>query len=390
MSIRFEVRTLDVFDKPDFELVRAELFLNEQSKSTGWGRDADVEVAQHKAVGEAFERFAARQLPPSHLAPALALPHYMHPDWLVRYASEQYERPGFPFTRFDRVQPRLWINATEVAGGTSVPVLADHVCMPGAFDKEYRAKLVTHASTSGCATATTVKDAILRATFEVIERDAFMRHWLRQQGGLPVAIPSLPVRFQTRLGRLEEQGCRVGVQCLTLGHHPVWLVWAQSAARHFTAIGTACGDNAERALESACSELETMALVRIEDVEWTPIEPQAVVTPGDHAALYATPRYFRMADALWDRTVADMIPFDDVAARCVIERDALFSKLASADCQVHWVDLTPPDLGQDAPGLHSVRVLMPGAIPMSFGYGRMPLGMTLRYAKRATFPHPFA
>jgi len=60
------------------------------------------------------------------------------------------------------------------------------------------------------------------------------------------------------------------------------------------------------------------------------------------------------------------------------------------------VDLTPEGaaLDQGRVPLHVVRAIVPGMIPISFGYGREPLGLpAVRALRRGAagipFPHPF-
>jgi hypothetical protein len=56
-----------------------------------------------------------------------------------------------------------------------------------------------------------------------------------------------------------------------------------------------------------------------------------------------------------------------------------------------WVDLTRGDapLSLDGRPIHAVRVLVPNAIPIAFGYDALPRGMSATApVARGRFPHP--
>lgn len=380
----------DALEGASFRLVEANILWDDQSRSTGWGRDADLDTATWKAIGEAIERHCFANLPAVVHARADELPGYIHPDRLIRYLPEQLDSAVSGLAPFSPSQHRLWALAQPALGGEAVHVLADFLCSPRAFTAAYRAQLAVHASTSGCASADVLEVAILRATMELVERDAFMRHWFSQSPGHRIDPRTLPKAAQARLDTMAQAGCDVGLQWLHMGAHPTWLAWAQHAGLHFTCIGSATGLSGEGALDAALNELETTALARASGVPPQTMAPEDVATPADHAALYATAPYFRRADAVLHATAAPL-SFDEALAAFEASPQELYMRLAERGHTPYWVDLSAEEAREaiDGKTVHTVRALAPGLIPMVFGHGRLPLGMD-EWRRTARFDlHPF-
>lgn len=374
-----------------FHLVSARIEWPEGGTSEGWGRDDEQALAQRKAMAEAVERHAYTRLPHgTRLARIDELASCIDPRDLVRYEDDQYRLPGFACARHAPGEQRWWVPALPADGGTPTHVLADFVCTPEAFDPAYRPLLTTHATSSGCASGTTLDDAIARATLELVERDAFMRHWFAQVPGEVVIPASLPAWCARRLDALRATGCMVGVQCLTLGFHPTFLVWTQHERLQFTCVAAASGLDAEAALRSALNEMETIVVVRLYGDPAPAVQPERVRWPTDHGALYAMPEYFRRADAVL-RTPSGRVRFADVQLECARDASDLYARLGRYGHPVHWVDLSLTEARNvlDGRPLHSVRALAPGLVPMAFGSLRQPFGMVAHVAPGGRFLHPF-
>jgi ribosomal protein S12 methylthiotransferase accessory factor len=374
-----------------FHLVSARIEWPAGGTSEGWGRDDDAALAQRKAMAEAVERHAYSRLPPgAHLARATELDSSIEPDALVRYEEDQYRSPRFPCVRHDGREQRWWLPAQSADGGRSTHVLADVVCAPAAFDAAYRTRMVTLATSSGCASGASLGDAIARGTLELVERDAFMRHWFAQVPGDVVISASLPTWCARRLDALRSGGCAVGVQCLTLGLHPSFLVWAQHEELHFTCVAAAAAFSAESALRCALSEMETIVVVRLHGDPPPAMQPHCVRSPADHGALYATQEYFRRADAVL-RAPSGRVRFADVQLECASDPPDLYARMRGRGHPVYWVDLSLAEAGNvlDGQPLHSVRTLAPGLLPIGFGELCQPLGMVPHVAAGGRFLHPF-
>ncbi|PCE23715.1 hypothetical protein BWP39_28975 [Paraburkholderia acidicola] len=361
----------------------------EADSSFSWGRDANAWHAYDKALAETVERHAYRQ--PRELRSARwdELNNVCDPRKIAGYRALQYRYADFPFKPFDPRKPYLWLEATHLANGSHQWVPAECVLHPKALPASYLEQCLTDCSSSGCASGSSLEMAQHSALFEVIERDAFMRHWFAQRGGEEVAIESLPLPFQQRVEQLRSRGCRVSLQLLDLAVQPVWMVVVQHDEKHFTSVGAAAGLAAERALHSALSEAETGANARLVGFKGERVRPAEVTTPAHHADLYALKRYYRRADALLE--TGARIAFHDIVQRQSPDMFTVYADLAARGLDPLWVDLSLSDAPQTLTGhtLVSGRVIVPGLIPVAFGTLRLPLGMDTYRKRAARFPHPF-
>lgn len=375
---------------PSLHVGRMALALPERpDQVVGWGRDIDPALAYDKALAEAVERLAYRQSGRCESAQWGQLPHMCRPDHLIRYSAAQYRSAGFPFRAFDADRHYLWYRAEQMHSGRQEWVVADCIFARSTFSPAYQAALLTAANSSGCASGRDLSQASESALFEVLERDAFMRHWLAQRGGTEVRQQTLPASWRSRLAYLLQGGGRLSLQILDLGMVPVWFAFFQDADRHFSAVATAGGRCGEAALSSLFSEIEAGVLLRRRSMAAAGIQPRRVVTPDQHAALYGQPAYFRRADRL--AQCRQSMDAGTVLALFPQTMQATEAALRKAGTYALCADLTIPGAPRTLDGtpLVSVRVLVPHAIPITFGAGRLPLGMVERHERGARFPHPF-
>lgn len=371
-------------------LARARLRRDAPEGDYSWGADPDPETAYQKASAEAIERLAWHT--PAKLAQARAneLPGTLDPSQFIRYRPAQYRRHGFPFQPFSPSQSRAWFPATRSDNGQTAWIPADLVyARPALLGTGATATPpLTYATTSGCAAAGTARVATERALLELVERDAFMRHWLAQQPGTPLSEASLPTDIQARLRQLRSLPCEAGIQLLPSRWAHVFLAWARSDARHFTTVGAAASLTAHSALSHALAELESRVFAWASGHAPAARHPAAVRTPADHFELYGQRRYYRRADALFH---SPSIGLDwrnvsqDHASGALVERMTL------AGIPPLIADLTTPEcvLDHGTRPLHVVKVFVPTLVPLSFGTGLEPLGMVERPHRGAMFPHPF-
>lgn len=359
------------------------------SSEFSWGRDANAWRAYDKAVAEATERYAYRQPRPLHRARWAPDADMCDPRTLIAYTRAQYADARFPFKAFNPETEYLWLKAHQLIGGEPQWVPAEFVLHRTGLPVDYLERCMTFSSSSGCASGVSAAMAQESALFELIERDAFMRHWFAQQSGIGVAPETLPPSFAHRIDALASSGCRLIVQVLDLGVQPVWMVAIQHDGKHFTAVGAAAGLDLDAVLHSAFSEAETAAYVRLAGMTSEPIRPSQVTTPAQHADLYAQRQYYRRADALLSPTRA--MAFGELAPPHRREMATVYAELAARGLDALWVDLSVPNAPLTLAGerLVSGRMIVPGLIPIAFGASYQPLGMSRAVHRRARFPHPF-
>jgi ribosomal protein S12 methylthiotransferase accessory factor len=351
-----------------------------------------MELAKLKALAEAVERHAYWQPVPMRYSVYADVAKPIPPESIVRYSQEQYESGTLPFLPFNPSEARWWVNGRSWLTGDQVSILADCVLSAKAFEPDYSARRYTGTSTSGCASGLSVEDAILRGALELVERDAYMRHWLSQLGGSDVVPETLPDSIGGRVVRLRQLGVEVGIRCLREAVYPSWLAWAQHESLHFTSVGSGSGLHAEDALKQALDELESGVLRNLlGGHDGCVLQPTEVATPKDHGALYTTSYYFRQADEFL-KSIDATIPWSVADSLFAGSADAFMKTLARKNLDVYWVDLSVTQASAIADGrpMKTVRVVIPGLIPIAFGHSRLPLGMVVGGCTVANRIHPFA
>lgn len=386
------VESASPYFKMSFHLARAKIMDGHDERHHTWGRDADPMLAMRKALAEAIEREGYCQ-PRNIVEGTLAdIPKAIDPTTHPIYIAEQYDRPGFPFERFDPARTHAWVQARDLATGKKVHVLAELVFARSALRQAGVAadRPFTQETSSGCAAGVDLKDATTRAMREVIERDAFMRHWLTQTPGDAVPVKQWPRALRERVQAIEDTGCRVLLQRLHSPWLHVALVSVQHETRHFTTLGAAAGTDFTQAVDGALDETESRVYAWLHGHAPTVATPDAAVTPEDHFSIYGLEPHFRRADAVlfpeeprwttrWPRPLANR-SLDDMVRRFGQSGLASFA-----------VDITPDKhhVDQGRTPLRVARVLVPGLIPISFGLGREPLATLGAVHPDALFPHPF-
>lgn len=377
-----------------FHLARARVRTAEEERPYTWGRDTDARLACLKAVAEAIEREGFREPRGIVEAPLTDLPGALDPRAVVRYDARQYADQRFPYQRFDPAHRHAWAAGIDLRDGAPVRVLAELVFARAslaaaghATDRPY-----TQVTSSGCAAGADADDAARRALLEVIERDAFMRHWLAQRPGRIVPLARIPKPVAVRLAAVGAAGCRVAVQRLDSPWAHVCMVSAQHEGLHFTTMGTAAAGDFATAMAGALDELEARVYAWLHGHAPAIVRPQDVATTEHHFELYGLKRHFRRADRVLFPAADDAPPLGRLPARLRIDSTgALVARLGAHGLRPIAVDITPARNGVDQGRrrLTVVKALVPGLLPMSFGHGREPRGMLEHVHPASTFPHPF-
>lgn len=368
--------------------------------TVAWGRDSDPELAYRKALFEMNERLACSTLGHtvgpcrrSQLAGAL------DPRQFIRYTDRQFRQAQFPYAPFSENAHYLWVGA-ERSTGERAWITSDLVYFRRALPRGLQRRTLCAATSSGVAAATDRATARLRALLEGIERDAFMFWWMVRRP--PPAHDNAPGRdIELRLARMRAAGLRIRLLDLTLDTVPVAAVWVQSSLRHYTTLGLGADFDMRGATLKALSEVESQVHIFEAGKGLASIQSRDVVSAEHHLALYNQRRHYRRAD-WFARGGERLTPAKEVRSRRVIDEGAaLIALLESQRRAPLFVDLDAP-VTADQP-FHACRALVPGLLPMSFGYDMEPWGnvreifhkgrviATVSFkSQQASFPHPFA
>ncbi|MHA4817599.1 TOMM precursor leader peptide-binding protein [Streptomyces aculeolatus] len=303
------------------------------------------------------------------------------------YAPEFHSATGIaPFTPGREVS-WVWGHSLTERRPLLVPEVLTYYHTPGLADR------FVQESSNGCATGGSAAEAVYYGLMEVVERDAFLLAWYGQQP-LTELDPASAVRPATRqmVARLEMYGYRARFFDAALTF-PVPVVTGV-AERYDGGPGRMCfgagaGLDPEAALASALDEIATDAvnLAGRTEREEPRLRAMAadfgkVAALHDHPLVYGLPEMARHADFLLKpaqrpvplherygagRTLPVSDDLAEDAAACV-------AAVAEAGFEVIVVDQTLPE--QRERGLWTVSVLVPGLLPIDFGWSRQrALGM---------------
>jgi ribosomal protein S12 methylthiotransferase accessory factor len=278
-------------------------------------------------------------------------------------------------------------------------------------------------SSNGCASGSCLEEAILHGIFEVVERDAFLLAWYAA-AALPEIDPDTCDDAATRclLERVRRRGYEVRIFDARIDLD-IPVVVAVARHRDRTRLGAlsisaAANLDPERATASALREvassvadLADRTAAELDRIRAMAQDFSKVTGLADHAALFGLPEMARHADFLL--ASEQRRPIDEVYADWQATRprnpdltdDVRFclDHLAASGFDVIAVDQTT--LEGELLGINTVRVLVPGLIPIDFGWSkqralRMPRifevfrkagwrGTDLDPSELHRVPHPF-
>lgn len=357
----------------------------------GVGRATTAEQARKVALLEAFERYAGFM--PGGKRPCLRASYRalreqaLDPRQLILFTPTQYAAPGFRFVPFDEERRHLWVWAYSFKRQQPVAI-PEEFAYYGPLKARGRTPeepLLLYDLSNGCALGNCLEEAILHALFEVLERDAFLLTWYARQSPQELDLESVQDRRILLLAdRLGQAGYELHMFNITQ-EFAIPCVWAMAIGQKegtLTTISAAgCHLDPEQAIQSAIIEImgalpsaekryqqeRAYALQMLED-------STLVHEMHDHMLVYALPEAFERMQFLLARG-QDKQPLTTVfpgyttrrwSSNLTADVQAAIDAILQAGLDVLVFDQTTQE--QVRFGLHTVRVLVPGALPMAFGY----------------------
>ncbi|WP_432163580.1 TOMM precursor leader peptide-binding protein [Streptomyces tendae] len=357
-------------------------------RETFWGGHADSFHASIRiGVLEGLERFAGMRARGRAVTLTAALeelgPGAVDPRQTGLYTDAFHRaNPWVPSFAPDRPIPWVWGWSLRDARPRPVPEVLAYYHKPGI---EHR---FVQESSNGCASGGSLAEAVLGGLMEVLERDAFLVAWHGMQP-LPEIDPMTSADPRTRL--MVERMALYGYRARffdTRITFPVPVVTA--VAERFDGgparmcFGAGAALDPEAALAAALCEIATDSVQllqrfrRDEAAYRAMAEDFGMITSlHDHPLVYAVPEMGRHADFLL-RTPAPRAPVRVAELNLPgpqgpapdVREDLLAAvdMVTSAGFDVVVVQQTVPE--QRALGLHTVKVLVPGLLPLDFGWTR--------------------
>jgi ribosomal protein S12 methylthiotransferase accessory factor len=341
----------------------------------GYGKGLSVREAILGAIGEALEIHASSSYDARKflLAPIDELQgEVLEPQELCLYADPYYDLPGFPYRRFNRSQPIHWTSGYWLHSGKPLWVPALPVFSKLVVPAEERFCQVT---SNGLATGADLSDAAMRATLELIERDAFMLSWYCRLPGQELDVDgSLDPGAETVLEMVRQQGAQISFYLLDAGMHvPTVLCIARGDGKTWpgATLGLGCHLNLRTAVRKAVLELgqtgPEFCRTMISGDEPIPQSPGDVQTFRQHGLFYLPAERNCAFDFLYDGNKPP-IRVRDLSQPEEMSLVVLTEKLQSASVRVAIVDLTTTALW--ASGFRVVRALGENMQQIHCGFGR--------------------
>lgn len=289
-----------------------------------------------------------------------------------------------PFTPRRRI-PWVWGYSLRDLRPVLVPEVLAYYHAPGLENR------FVQESSNGCASGGCLEEAVYAGLMEVVERDAFLLTWYGQ-AALPEIDPATSARPATRhmVDRLAMYGYRARFFDTRITF-PIPVVTAV-AERFDGGLGRMCfgagaGLDPESALAAALCEISTDAVNLPGRTERDEARLRAmaddfhrVTALHDHPLVYGIPEMGRYAEFLLGardgrcpprHSMAELYGDGSVPPVSDDLRDDLQTCLAAvtgAGFDVLVVDQTMPE--QRELGLTTVGVIVPGLLPIDFGWSR--------------------
>ncbi|MDU0204666.1 TOMM precursor leader peptide-binding protein [Paenibacillus sp. MAH-36] len=339
----------------------------------------------------------------------------LDPSTVGLYSKKQYAQPDFTFEPFDPDLPIDWVWGYSFVRQCPILVPESLAYYSSGFGSGF-----VQEGSNGCALGGSLEEAILHGILEVTERDAFLMTWYAQ---LP--IPRLDPysandhELLLMLYRLRAvAGYDVHLFNMTM-ENGIPSIWALAKSVCPGKINLICAAGAHldpvRAAKSAIHELAGRLVflqerfeASQEHVKQMLDDPFLVLQMEDHALLYGLPQAEERLHFLLDGQ-RPLRTFDEEFKRRAHHADLtddlkdIIEVFRRLNLDLIVVDQSSPETLRN--GLHCVKVLIPGMLPMTFGHHLQRLTglkrvlqvpVELGYAKKPLkigqlnpHPHPF-
>lgn len=339
----------------------------------------------------------------------------MDPSLVGFHAQEQIEQPDFPFAPFESSATMPWVWGYSFLQERPILVPERLAYYSFGYDGGF-----VYETSNGCAIGGSLEEAILYGILEVVERDSFLMTWYAR-----LSVPRLDYRSSgdKELMLMVERvravtGYEVQLYNTTMdnGIPSIWAV-AKGGADQSLNLICAAGAHLDpiRAAKSAIHEL-AVTITRIEG-RWQERQVEAeamfhdsslVQNMEDHALLYSLPQSEERLGFLLDgqrplRTFQEefssVIMNDDLTD----DLNQVLQAFRNLKLDIIVTDQSSSETLRN--GLHCVKVLIPGMLPMTFGHQFtrligldrvLEVPMKLGYADHLLsreelnpYPHPF-
>ena len=339
----------------------------------GGGAGFSIQSAMMSTICEAIERYSTCYFEEEMIIRAsynelikeninVINPNIHHP-----FSESQYNTPGFLYDKFDPQKPLSWIEGISLRDGQPIHFPASLIVGPHIRKNELR---YGYATTSGCAVATTLEEAIEKGICELIERDAVMTSWYAR-----LSLPKLEIKSCEWLDKLYNQ--RISKKnkdfyiiyatldidvpvffCITVDNTDRNIKMLMSAAASLdpkTAIIKSIVGNAQCVSYQKCKTIST---------PYSNINSEKIFDFGTNTVFYGRPENFKHVSFL--TSSKNTVEFDGIIDKSTKSPrknlNKLINILSKKDLTPIAFDFTTEDVREM--GLHAVRVVIPEIVPL--------------------------
>ncbi len=355
----------------------------EAGNSTCSGKGLTLEQAKISALGEAVERYSGAIYKSEEIkyVPFKDIKTLkLHPKELVLYKDHQYR--DLEFSKFKEDNAIGWVDAYSLLQQEKIAVPAISIFMD--YKIGSKAEYLFPITSNGLGAGATLLQAIISASLEVIERDAFIITWhqrLMCERYDPLTLPMKDVVDYCKMYK------RRGVE-LSLFKLPtdfpchVFLAIAHQIEGDGPAIvvGLGADFNPHKAAKGALIEVGQVRpglrkRMRFEETQDRLAQliknPQEVKELEDHDLLYASPDTTHHFDFLLDLEPKQY----DLGEVILSEKEQITQLIAhvkSIGSDLIYYNLTPPEM--EKLHLFTARAVIPQLQPIHFGASKIRLG----------------
>ena len=298
------------------------------------------------------------------------------------YGERTYDLDPY-VTPFDPAKPIPWVRGVRLDSGEPVLVPSRLVYYGGGTTDDN----FVYDSSNGCASGSSLPEAILFGLLELIERDSFLLGWYGGAQLTEIDTDQLPdPELRMMLDRAELQGYDVHLfdNRIDLAVPAVTGVAVRrDGGPGSLAFAAGASLDPRAAMLGAMAEILTYLPAlpvrlreRTDDVRAMMDDYFLVRQLTDHPTLFALPEMAPLAERY--RSPVRSLSFAEVyrdwdSARprnCDLRADVglVVGELAEAGLDVIVVEQTSPE--QRALGVHTVKTIVPGLLPIDFGWSR--------------------
>lgn len=319
----------------------------------GEGSSQHAQTALQNSVFEALERTLATRYDRANLVSstyAALRPKAVDPRELVLMSDWEHRQAATGYVQFHERLPLHWSYCWEITQGALNQCLIPATLAILRFSWKHPRERFAASLSAGIASGPTYAGALLHATYELIERDAFMIAWLRRRSCRRILVPVFDsAALSESYQRLTRDGFEVAFVDLTndIGV-PAFLtvVWLPKGLRvegGFPAFGLGANLDPRKALSRSYAEaLELM----VNGYDFG--EPNSIRV----RRMRSTKRGFRLRQYYDDiRFLWSSGEASDILRGTPTRFDGPWSefrtcvtRLASIGVKMYFADLTPPDL----------------------------------------------